>query len=246
MAAGNEHLDRAIELYREEEHRAALIDPGVAALAISGPASWHLGFDERSRRRAAQALELAERIEKPYDVAFARDHAGMLYIALEEPDAVLAHAEALVSLSSDQHLPLFAAHGVMQRAWALARLGRDDEGLAELRRGLALLVETGERLGLGFYLSLLAEILAARGEASEARSVIDDALGAVPEERHDKPEILRRRGDLLVEADAAAAEESYREAIAVARQAGSIPPELRAATALERLFAAQRRGAEAG
>src|SRR5262249_52770801 len=96
MTSANQHLDRAIELYREEDHREALTDPGVAARCVSALTAWHLGSTERARDRIAEAQRLAERLARSYDLAFAHDYAGMLHVGLEEPDAVLAHAEALM------------------------------------------------------------------------------------------------------------------------------------------------------
>ena len=51
--------------------------------------------------------------------------------------AVHEHAEAAVALSTEQGFPLWAAWGTSLRGWALAMQGQGEEGLAQIRQGIA-------------------------------------------------------------------------------------------------------------
>jgi predicted ATPase len=109
---------------------------------------------------------------------------------------------------------------------------------------------TGARVTTPFYLTLLAEALALAGNIEEGLATLDDALAkaAVSGVRGWDAEIHRLRGELtsrLRYPDPAKAEDSFRTALAIAREQGTRGYELRAATSLARLWAEQGRRAEA-
>ena len=92
-----------------------------------------------------------------------------------------------------------------------------------------------------YFLTLLAEALALDGKIEEALATLDDALAkaAVSGERGWNTEIHRVRGELtarLPHPDPAKAEDSFRTALAIAREQGTRGYELRAATSLARLW----------
>src|SRR5262249_28230854 len=60
-------------------------------------------------------------------------------------------------------------HGMGQvyHGWALAMLGRTDEGITELRQGLAGYVAIGQRAALGWYLGFLAEAQLLAGQMTD-------------------------------------------------------------------------------
>jgi hypothetical protein len=90
-----------------------------------------------------------------------------------------------------------------------------------------------------------------RGAAATAAkrpvSAIEQALAAVPQERIHIPELLRLRGELRVAAgaDVTTVEESFTEAIVLAREIGTKLVELRATTSLARFLARHGRADEA-
>src|SRR5215471_17806200 len=100
------------------------------------------------------------------------------------------------------------------------------------------------------YLTLLVEALALAGKIEEALAALDDALAkaAVSGVRGWDAEIHRLRGELtgrLPHPDPAKAEDSFRTALAIAREQGTRGYELRAATSLARLWRGQGRRGEA-
>jgi predicted ATPase len=109
---------------------------------------------------------------------------------------------------------------------------------------------TGGRLFTPLFLTLLAEALALAGKIEEALAALDDALAkaAVSGARGWDAEIHRLRGELtgrLPYPDPAKSEDSFRTALAVAREQGTRGYELRAAASLARLWRAQGRRGEA-
>ena len=118
------------------------------------------------------------------------------------------------------------------------------------RNGLAATEATGARLTTPFYLTLLAETLAVAGKIEEGLDALDEALAeaAASGVRGSNAEIHRLRGELtgrLPYPDPAKAEESFRTALAIAREQGTRGYELRAATSLARLWREQGRRTEA-
>jgi predicted ATPase len=136
--------------------------------------------------------------------------------------------------------------------WSLARLGRAEEGIGEMRKGLADWQATGALSHRPFHLALLAEGLAGEGRLEEGMTALDEALAfcsATGEEFH-AAELHRLRGSLLLGQGAelprrAEAEASFRRALDLARRQGARSLELRAVVSLSRLFSDEGRTAEA-
>jgi predicted ATPase len=122
--------------------------------------------------------------------------------------------------------PLWAANGRILQGWADAQQGEVTTGIARIRDGLAATEATGTRIAIPFYLALLAEALALAGKIEEGLATLDDALAkaAVSGVRGWDAEIHRLRGELtgrLPYPDPAKAEDSFRAALAIAREQGT-------------------------
>jgi len=109
---------------------------------------------------------------------------------------------------------------------------------------------TGTRLSKPLFLTLLAEGLALAGKIEEGLATLDDALAkaAISGANGWNAEIHRLRGELtgrLPYSDPAKAEDSFRTALAIAREQGTRGYELRAAVSLARLRRDQGRRTEA-
>jgi predicted ATPase len=143
-----------------------------------------------------------------------------------------------------------SALGRILQGGADARKGEATTGIARIRDGLAAAEATGTRSNRPFYLTLLAEALALAGKIEEGLAALDDALAdaAVSGATGWNAEIHRLRGELtgrLPYPDPAKAEDSFRTALAIAREQGTRGYELRAATSLARLWRGQGRRGEA-
>jgi predicted ATPase len=155
-----------------------------------------------------------------------------------------------VALASEHGFAYWAARGRTLQGWADAQRGEATTEIARIRDGLAATEAAGSRLSTPFDLALLAEALALAGKVEKGLAALDDALAtaAASGARGSNAEIHRLRGELtgrLPYPDPAKAEDSFRTALAIAREQGTRGYELRAATSLARLWAEQGRRGEA-
>jgi predicted ATPase len=87
------------------------------------------------------------------------------------------------------------------RGWALAEQNRVDEGIAQTQQGLEALQATGAVLDLPRYLALRAESYGRRGQMTEGRKVLAEALAIVNRtgERYWEAELYRLQGELTLQ-----------------------------------------------
>jgi predicted ATPase len=155
-----------------------------------------------------------------------------------------------VAVANEHGFAQWAANGRILQGWVFGQGGEATTAIARIRDGLAAYEATGARLSTPLLLTLLAEALAFAGKIEEGLAALDDALAkaAVSGGRGWDAEIYRLRGELtarLPYPDPAKAEDSFRTALAIAREQGTRGYELRAATSLARLWGEQGRRGEA-
>ena len=138
---GLAHLDAAIELFEANPGRTLGSrlgnDPRVACLTTSGFILWLLGFPDRAVERADSAIELARGLGHPYTSAYAQFHSGLLHHWRREPEVVLDRALRLLGIADEYDFRIWAAVGGCLLGAAQVDLGRFEEGLANIRDGLA-------------------------------------------------------------------------------------------------------------
>ena len=137
----------------------------------------------------------------------------------------------------------------MLQGWALAEQEQGEEGLNQIREGLAAWRATGSELYRSHLLALFAEAYGRGGQAEEGLRVVDEALALVErtEERYYEAELHRLKGELILQQsqDIEEAETCFHKALAVARHQQAKSWELRAATSLARLWQEQGKVEEA-
>jgi predicted ATPase len=246
------HLETAASLYRPDEHRDSAFhygqDIGVSAFVMLSWALWHRGYPDRSARAAERALALSRQLGHAHTLAHALHLAGMAAVFVRDVATVYAHGKDCVALASEHGFALWAAFGRVLQGWAEAQRSEAMTGIARIREGLAAAEATGARITTPSFLSLHAEALALAGKIEEGLATLDDAFAAVSGVRGWDAEILRLRGELtarLLYPDPGKAEDSFRTALAIAREQGTRGYELRAATSLARLWREQGRRGEA-
>jgi predicted ATPase len=136
------------------------------------------------------------------------------------------------------------------KGWALAEVGRADEGVDQIDEAITALSAARAGLFLTINLATLAESCARAGRISEGLKAVAEALDLVRQtgESFWGAEIYRLRGELLLaqhNSNFADARNSLETAIHIARKQGAKSPELRATMSLARLLAKQGRREEA-
>jgi predicted ATPase len=239
---GLEHLDKAIASSESQGHRSRRFrlgnNPAVACLTTSAFTLWMLGFPDRALERAERAVTLATELEHPFTLAYALFHTGFLHLWRREPELVRDRAVGVVDVADEHDLQIWRALGTLLLGAAKTGLGRSDEGLAEIRDGIALY--EGLRTPPVFWPLLLfvrAGACARSGRPAEGLGLIEEAIEIAGQGSGLTllVEFYVLRGDLLLllpEPNRPAAEGWFRRAFDVARELDARLPQLRAAMGL--------------
>jgi TOMM system kinase/cyclase fusion protein len=158
-----------------------------------------------------------------------------------ERAAVLAVCDEMLRVVAVYGASSYAPMTELLRAWA-------DQDLRSAEVLLAQMTAHGTVARLGVWASLVAELLAERGQDHEAIEQLDDRIA-----RHDDgstyyvPELLRLKGQILAKTDEnrGRGKRCLREAVRWARLGGALLFELRATRALAELLVAEGRGGDA-
>jgi predicted ATPase len=159
-------------------------------------------------------------------------------------------AEAVVALSTEQGFTQWAANGAILHGWALETQGQGEEGMAQVRQGIAAWRTTGAAVLVPYFCTMLADVSAHLGHTADALQALAEAHTLVEqqEERWWEAEVHRLRGVLLLRKAMPQPEEAeacFQQALDVARRQQAKSLELRAVTSLARLWQQQGKRQEA-
>jgi predicted ATPase len=254
LVESREHFETALTLYDPMRDRTSAfiyaIDSRVMCLSWLSHVLVLLGYPEQALARHSEVSVYARELAHPVTVAVAFAWGCIFHQLLRDGQNAREQAEAVVALATEQGYPLYGAAGMVIRGWALADSGQVEDGIAEIRRGLAAYRATEGEMWLPYFLGLLAEAEGRAGQAAAGLSLAEDAVDRANRTgaRWIEAELYRVRGDLLLglsEPERRKAEACFSQALAIAREQGSKMWELRAATSLARLWRDQERLAEA-
>ncbi|MBV8140222.1 MAG: AAA family ATPase [Deltaproteobacteria bacterium] len=256
-----DHALLACSHYRSEDHLFGPQDPGVLALGHHSWASWELGDIDLAREQIREVISIAQALGKPNDLAFAEHFATLLSIHLRDAAGVRLHAAALASLVARQHFPFYSATSQMFNGWVMLNEGRAPEALAAVRKGVSDYIAAGTRIGLGLFLGMRAVAEGEAGLHDEALGTVRDALESTVEEGAWQPYLMWVQGKLLLEKSRRAAsqsntvlsraagleqaEQSFRDASALAARIVAKTIQLRATTSLANLLITRGSAGEA-
>jgi class 3 adenylate cyclase/predicted ATPase len=254
FASALTHLEQGITYYDPQKHHSRIssyshADAELLCFSSAGRSAWFLGYPDQALRRNQEALRLARQLSQPYKLASALCFAASLHVLRREAQLVHELAEATIVLSREHGFIRWLGGGLIRRGWALAALGSAEEGIEQIRQGIATWREMGTKQAEVQHLTMLAEAYKTGGQIEAGLRVLAEALAIMhnSEERCYEAEVYRLRGELLLEEGKRfeAVEESFLQALDVARQQGAKCLELRAVMSLCRLWQKRGRRAEA-
>jgi len=80
---------------------------------------------------------MAHELKHHVSLASAQAWAAIFHALYRDATAAQEQAEAAITLSTERGIPIRLAEGVLLRGWALAMQGQTEEGIAQLRQGMA-------------------------------------------------------------------------------------------------------------
>ncbi len=244
------NAEKADAIYDPGRHRLHALnyglDPGVVAKIYAGMSLWRMGFADRSRKKAAEAMALAEKHGHSHTVSTALTMAASIYERCRDWPAMGLLADKLVSYSAEKELPFWHGWGTVLKGQARLELADDSDGASLVQSGLAELEASGGSSRQAEIASLLVQVRRGIIGPSRALEIARLALETVKNngEATDQAEIERTIGVLLLQERGASPEaESCKEAegyflaaIETARRQGALAFELRATMDIARLW----------
>ncbi len=248
------HLEEGIVCDNPAQRRSPLYwagqDPAVSCRGLAGYTLWLLGYPDQALARAQEGLALAIELDHPFSYAAALVYASGVWQFRREGQDVYDHAEAAVTLSTEQGFSHWLAYGTFLRGWALTVRGQGEEGLRQMRQGLTDYRTSGAEVNVPAFLTLLAEGYGSLDQVEVGLDALKQGWEVM--ERTGEPwwqaEMYRLQGELRLHqilSDVAEAEGSFHQALDMARQQQAKSLELRAATSLAKLWQQQDKRQEA-
>jgi predicted ATPase len=250
FAAARDHLECMIDFCDHHPQRSLwFVDWQnlVTALAYQSWTLWFLGYPDQASERSQAAIALARKLDHAWTLAYASSIAGAAFhLFRREGQAAQEHVEAVMQISPDAGLAVHQAEGTCYRSWQQILVGEVQEGIAQLRDGLAAMQAMGTVPHRTSFLAALAEGHAKAVQPGRGLSALAEAFSLVAQtgERYYLAELHRLKGELLL-MQGYEAEASFHKAIEVARQQQAKSWELRATMGLCRLWQKQGKREEA-
>ena len=240
-----DQVKRGLALYGPEEQvemaRRFGLDVAVLSTAYGGRSQWIRGYPDQAIDMVERSVTLARERARPFDIATAlTTGAGYARLLRGEVSETRQYAMEAIEICEANHFPYLEARALIELGWCHLQEGDIDTGIQRMEDGIAKFRATGALTTMPAAQALLAEALGAAGRAEEGLAVVDETLGAIDEsgERDSEAELHRIRGVLYLASGetGAEAEASFDKALEVAREQKARAWELRAATALARLY----------
>lgn len=237
-----EHLRAALAQYQTQQTATHLAlyaqDLRIVCLIRSAENLWILGYPEQAQRARTEALALAYALEHPFTLTYAAYYATHLAAITRTLPDVITGAADTITLCREHQVRYWSALATICQGWALGVQGSTDEGIRQIKAGIAIRNGDGTWVSEPFYLALLAEVYLRAGDLMQALESVDEGLRVATArgEHWYTADLHRLRGDLLVlQGQEALGAQAFQQALLVARTQHARAFELRAAISLARL-----------
>jgi len=266
--AAQAHLAQSLILYDAQRHHSdKFLHSIVSGLLLASRVLWHLGYPDQALQKSDAGCTLAQERSHSFSLAVAQVHAAISHQLRRDRALTQERAEAAITLAREHGFPQWLAPGAVLRGWALAEQSQFEEGITQIRQGLATHQAVGAGIFHSYFLALLAEAYGKAGQAEDGLATLAEALTVMDKtgERFYEAELYRLKGELSLQSGVrgpesenpntqlptpsthteADAEACFLRAIEIARRQQAKSLELRAATSLARLWQRQGKKAEA-
>jgi tetratricopeptide (TPR) repeat protein len=236
LASAEEYFTTGLESFDDERFRQ---NPNGGFIAVFGLAShnaWMLGRADVARERIVKMMA-AVNPANPHNLPWAEFYATCLHHVMRESEQAAALATRVLDACEKHKFPNEAAFARGLLGIAKAQLGHAAEGVTLIREGIAGLLKVGNRIGVIFFINNLAAAQKLTGAITEAFVTLQQALEFNPEERVQRSETLRLRGEMHLESGQSDfAQADFRDSISLARSMGAKAWELRTTMSLAQLL----------
>jgi predicted ATPase len=259
------HATQGLAVYETQNHGPfaahAAQDPGVTCLAAQARALWYLGYPDQALQSGRAALARARDLAHPISLASALNSLIALHHWRGEWHIAQKLGAQLATLARKQAFPHWAGWGLLLRGEILARQGRVEEGIVQMRQGFAALQSTGAQMPLTGLACELAWAYQKAARPEEGLPLLAEALAVIPNtgERFAEAELYRLKGELLLRKGErenggmgeqishsstspfthSSPEACFQQALGIARQQQAKSLELRTVICLSRLWQSQ-------
>jgi len=225
-------------------------DHEIRALIALARCYWLIGFPDRAAKTARWVIEVAAKRDHPVNLCMTLIYTATVFLWRGDLDEAEQLIRRLIGHAARHSLGPYHTVGLALTGELSVARGNPAEGIAHLRRALGTLqAEKHHAMTPALHVAL-AEGLMRAGEIDEAAAVIDAGLvlSEAFGETLNVPELLRVRGEILLQAtaaDPAAAERAFQLSLHQAMEQSALGLELRSAISLSRLWSSQGKTSEA-
>jgi class 3 adenylate cyclase/predicted ATPase len=254
IVEGRAHFDRAITLYRADEHRALATQFGqdvrAAILSYRPLALWALGFPVAALADTRQAVKEAREIGQGGTLVYTLSWTSFTEILCGNYAVAKGQLDEVVRLAEEKGFLFWKAAGIWQQGCLLALTDKASDAVQMITAGITALRLTGSTFGVPCNASYLPRAYAELGQLDDAWGCIGEALTTVEKtkERFWEAEVYRTAGEIALmppKPDVAKAEAYFERALTAAREQQAKSWELRAAMSMARLWRDQGKRDEA-
>jgi predicted ATPase/DNA-binding winged helix-turn-helix (wHTH) protein len=248
-----QYLERVLRISAASGNRRDAIyynsNDHAADRATLAAALWVQGFTDQALNEARLSLKELQGADHP--LLLCRTLYGISRMSTMTGDFATADREIarLIEVAKGSNARLWETLAHFLKGKLLVERGEFAQGLLVLRDAFETCDRTGWHMSYGENIGALALGLAGTGRLDEALIALDDAMAADGRGWWYASELLRIKGEILLQQAAdqlvLAAEDCFNQAAQIARERGALFWELRVALSLARLRVSQDRSHEA-
>lgn len=244
-ALAAEHAQRGVALRQPETMlRDAVLflnEPSISCLGYWAMSLWHLGDADQALTKIREAVSLSKELSHAHTLTISLLFDAMLSQFCRDAWGTREKAAELIRLCAQEGFSLWQIAGEVLQGWALAVLGREEIGIAQLERGLVNWQKAGATLFRVYWLALLAECYGRWRRPADGIRLLDEGLklSEANDELWWEADLHRLKGELLLKVGAgreSEAESCFMKAREVARRQRALSLELRATISCSHLW----------